>query len=752
MRRQKGLTLVELAIVLVVLGILVGLGVSIIGVLIKRVKYNESKEIVNAAVEGVIGYAGSHGKLPGTESDLLGAIRSSKDAYGKKLLYIFDDNLDNTSTSICETFGTNITVRAGCSDINCTSYASEANNVAFIVVSGDGNYNIQTGNISGTLNTVSNGQVYIRSVNTSTLIAVYSYGFNNTGNDRFGDDTSRDEPYDDIVKWVTLSELKSALKCPSVSVSITSPPNLPDATEDKPYNYTLTHAGGLNTKWGIVSGGSCDISLATRTFGSGGWLTLDRNTGHLHGVANEDSSSPPGVISSCTSTVTLSNVCVCADVDNDNICDPDEPYDQRTFTVRVLPEQIKITTNTLPTAKADGSSPYSVTLNASGGTGSYTFTATGLPADYNGDSDNEFYLSGNQITTSGDSTNYIPDDDPGTCTGATVNFTVTASPSSACPEAGSDTKAFTITIEDPDCFTGGGGGGCPTLALSPSSGTYSATVGVFFSTSATLSGGQSPVNILSCSPPSCNGLNFSCTSSGITISGTPTALGTCTFSATYQDSCSPTPQTVTGNYTVNIAGCPSLSQLGSFVDAQQCGSYNDSITITGGVLPYTCSLISGSLPSALSLTTLGSSCVVSGSTVEATQPSYTFTIRVTDSCPQSNDATYTLNVRGFRVRNDTGLNLSYRVNGGSCMTWGNGSTITINVDEYVEVYLINCPNTNYRIYRLRPYPCSGSCLDASCPFLNCNTRTCVLGSKDSDRDGLLRLRRVGLLTFRINDL
>jgi len=55
--RQKGLTLVEVAIVLVILGLLIGLGASLIGPLTKRAKITETRDIVNAAVESVIGFA-----------------------------------------------------------------------------------------------------------------------------------------------------------------------------------------------------------------------------------------------------------------------------------------------------------------------------------------------------------------------------------------------------------------------------------------------------------------------------------------------------------------------------------------------------------------------------------------------------------------------------------------------------------------------------------------------------------------------
>ncbi len=489
MRRERGLTLIELAIVLIVLGILLGIGAGIVGVLIKRVKYNESKEIVNAAVEGIVGYANSAGKLPGTEPDLLGTIRSPKDSYGKSLLYIFDDSLDDSSTSVCETSGTNLSLRIGCSDINCTSYVSEINNVAFVVVSGNGNYNIQTGALTGSLNTVSSGQVYIRSVNTSTVIAIYDYGFNAPGNDRFTDDFSRDEPYDDIVKWVTLKELQVALDCPSLSVSITSPVHLPVATEDEPYDYTLEAEGGMNNKWGVMSGGTCDISNSTLSFGNGNWLTLERDTGRLHGVANEENNAP-GVLSACTAYVEDTNndtyidqpLCVCADINNNNQCDTGEPYDQHSFSLLVKAKPVDLLSQNLPTAREDGTSSYFVKITPLGGSGSYSFSLSSFSPpwddvdgdgnpdyDHNGDNvaDLEMCLDTNDDGTPDCSTpvntgtapaliihGTLPNNDPGTCQGELISFTISASSCST-----SDTQGYSITIEDPDCLSGGGGGG-----------------------------------------------------------------------------------------------------------------------------------------------------------------------------------------------------------------------------------------------------------------------------------------------------
>ena len=65
-KHQKGFTLIEIAIVLVIVGLLIGMGASLMGPLTRRVKNNETKEIVNAAVESLLSYGASNNELPDT--------------------------------------------------------------------------------------------------------------------------------------------------------------------------------------------------------------------------------------------------------------------------------------------------------------------------------------------------------------------------------------------------------------------------------------------------------------------------------------------------------------------------------------------------------------------------------------------------------------------------------------------------------------------------------------------------------------
>jgi len=77
---MRGFTLVELAIVLIIVGLLIGVGANMIGPLTKRVKLNESRDDLNKAKEAVVSFSMSRGRLPCPDvnndglEDLTGAV------------------------------------------------------------------------------------------------------------------------------------------------------------------------------------------------------------------------------------------------------------------------------------------------------------------------------------------------------------------------------------------------------------------------------------------------------------------------------------------------------------------------------------------------------------------------------------------------------------------------------------------------------------------------------------------------------
>lgn len=189
--RRRGVTLVELAVVMVVLGILVGVGVSLLGPLTKRAKTIEARETVNAAVDSVVGYGVTNNRIPNA-AQFGTTVRAQVDAWGNPLQYIFDNNL---TTSVCDRTTTNITVRV-CGNAACAAFTT-VSNVAFIVLSSGGNYNNQT---AGS-----------QAVGAPVAINTYQAGI--AVDNYAGDFIRAIDEFDDIVKWVTLPELQGKMGC-----------------------------------------------------------------------------------------------------------------------------------------------------------------------------------------------------------------------------------------------------------------------------------------------------------------------------------------------------------------------------------------------------------------------------------------------------------------------------------------------------------------------------------------------------------
>lgn len=180
--KQKGLTLVEVAIVLVILGLLIGLGASLIGPLTKRAKIQEAREIVRQAKEAFIGYAITRGYLPEESTyNTTTPIQAFQDVgtrgydpWGKPLRYIVADEIKGGSKNICSISSTTLSI---------TDKGTHPSNIAFVIISGGANYNIQTQNT-------------IYEIDTPDI-------------DDFTVDIYRKENYDDIVEYVSLFELIS---------------------------------------------------------------------------------------------------------------------------------------------------------------------------------------------------------------------------------------------------------------------------------------------------------------------------------------------------------------------------------------------------------------------------------------------------------------------------------------------------------------------------------------------------------------
>ena len=214
----------------------------------------------------------------------------------------------------------------------------------------------------------------------------------------------------------------------------------------------------------------------------------------------------------------------------------------------------------------------------------------------------------------------------------TVNSLITATASLLIdPSAALGTRTVTLTT----------GGETATLAAS-----FTVNAAVLQITTATLpnattnapyvqtvavSGGAAPFVYSVSAGALPTGLNLNTANGNIT--GTTTSAATATFDITVTDASS---QTVTRSYTVVTSDALTITTA-SLPPSLTGAPYSQTIGAQGGTAPRSFSVVSGTLPTGLTLTPAG---LLAGTPTVAL--SFTFTIRVTDSLNQIFDKPYTL--------------------------------------------------------------------------------------------------------------
>ena len=441
----------------------------------------------------------------------------------------------------------------------------------------------------------------------------------------------------------TSAVLTETVILPTVTITTGSP--LPQAGINTPYSVTLGSSGSTGTlNWAVTSG----------ALPSG--LTLGVSTGLISGT--------PTVVGTTNFTITAT--------------DPSTAYVVKNFALTVNPP-LSITSTTLPLGVQF--SGYGASVSGSGGSGNYSWSATGLPS---GLSINASGLISGSSNVSGSYSPVITMTD--TRTGGTaqttlsltINIPITVTTSSFPATALSESYNQTLQA------SGGLGGytwsiatgGLPTgVSLNPSTGQISGTptsTGTFsatyratdaasnFGTSGTLAiTVNTALTITTNSIPSsiqnqAYGYSISATGgsgnlvwsiatgalpSGMSLTnaglltGTPTAAGTFSFTARVTDAGA---GTTTQAFSVTIIPALAISTTTLPLGRQGAG-YSQALAVSNGTGPYSWTVVSGTLPAGLSLASNGTlSGTPSGSGTSS------FTVGVTDSLNAS--ATQTLSL------------------------------------------------------------------------------------------------------------
>jgi len=195
--KKNGFTLVELSIVLVIIGLLIGGSFKFLKTMRQRAKVSQSTKDVAGAKNTIIGYAMTTKMLPSKNefTNNLSPIKGNQ----HQLLYIHDTSLE--LKNICSALSTALKIKVD--DFNGSSHTID--DAAFIVVSESANMNMQTA-LSG--NTVEIRKPYEDIDDEPTPV-------------------SKVEPYDDVSQWVTLAELQQNIGCAQNPLHIVNT-SLPD--------------------------------------------------------------------------------------------------------------------------------------------------------------------------------------------------------------------------------------------------------------------------------------------------------------------------------------------------------------------------------------------------------------------------------------------------------------------------------------------------------------------------------------------
>jgi protocatechuate 3,4-dioxygenase beta subunit len=352
---------------------------------------------------------------------------------------------------------------------------------------------------------------------------------------------------------------------------------------------SLTTTGVVGTAYN----GSAAASNGTAPY------TYSKSAGTLPPGLSLDSST-----AALTGTPTTSGVYSFTVSANDaNVCPGSQAY-----TITITCPTITVSPNTLTFATVGSAYAQTPAFTATGLTGTYTWTASGLPSGLSLDTTNKKLIGTPSAGSQG---------------AYTVTITATDSTYANC--AGSVVISFRV---------------CPVLTITPATLT-AGVVGTAYSqtTAFSVSGGTAPYTF---AVPTGIPTGMSWDGVALKLTGAPTAAASTNIVLNVTDA-NACPGTLTIPFTV---ACPTVSVAGSLPStATQDTPYGtQTLTASGATSPYTWSVVSGALPTGLTLTRGVTATTATVSGTPTVVQSSTFTIRATGTYGCFKDTTYSIAV------------------------------------------------------------------------------------------------------------
>jgi len=235
---RRAFTLIELAIVLTIIGLMVGGSFKAMQMMNERSRVSEAKEQVLGAKNAVIGFAIEFPSLP-TVNNFDANLSPLQGNQVNLMVYVPANNLLTDDICAFTTTDLNVTVN----NVDGTP-RPPISNVAFVIAHGSANRNLQTALTGNT--------VVVHSPTEQTVDDNITF-------------VNRLEQYDDIVEWVTLAQLQQTVGCNDNPLRIVNG-SLPDGYEDRNYSAKIDVDGNYSVPTSsncVFSNGAFSYNSAT---------------------------------------------------------------------------------------------------------------------------------------------------------------------------------------------------------------------------------------------------------------------------------------------------------------------------------------------------------------------------------------------------------------------------------------------------------------------------------------------------------